>query len=66
MLNLREFPPVILCKVEPIVLKFEVATKQGHFSKKSNACQHCVVLLPSYLSGFSRSGHDLDSCILIC
>ena len=31
----------------------------------SNACQHCVVLLPSCLSGFSGSGHDLDSCILI-
>ena len=31
----------------------------------SNACQHCVPLLPSCLSGFSGSGHDLDSCILI-
>ena len=30
----------------------------------SNAFQHCVV--PSCSSGFSGSGHNLDSCILIC
>ena len=30
-----------------------------------NACQHCAALLPSCLSRFSGSGHDLDSCILI-
>ena len=32
--------------------------------KTSNAFQHCVA--PSCSSAFSGSGHNLDSCILIC
>ena len=46
-------------------VNFEVMCKIHQNCLTSNACQHCVALTPSSLSGFSGSGHDLDSCILI-
>ena len=64
------FPMVLKTVMSREVCSFDYVTCSLNINAfgniTSNACQHCIALLPSCLSGFSGSGHDLDSCILIC
>ena len=57
--NVQQVETISLCK-----LNLCTVNKLCH-DLTSNACQHYVALPPSCFSGFSWSGHKLDSCILI-